>query len=178
MNKESWISIAGYQGLYDVSNIGNVRSIGRKVKYNHHATGETHFRNTKEKILKISTNKGNGYKYINLHHPITGVTTISIHRLVAIHFINNKNADPCVNHIDGIKANNVVSNLEWCTHKENSIHSSKNNLTPKGENHYKSTLSDSDIFDIRRSKRSIPALAKHYGVEYRSMWQIVKGITR
>lgn len=174
---EIWKEIKGYEN-YNISNVGNVMSKGRKVRYIHAVTGEEHFRNTKDKILKVVTNNKNGYEYINLSDSLKGVSTFSIHRLVAINFVDNENNKPCVNHIDGIKTNNVVSNLEWCTHKENSIHSSENNLTHKGERHYKSTLSNSDVLNIRKSKMSVPDLARYYGVEYRSMWQIVKGITR
>lgn len=174
---EIWKDVKGYEN-YSISSIGNVISKGRKVRYNHSATGKESFREKKEKLLKPVTNKQNGYKYINLSNSLNVVSTFSIHRLVAINFVGNINNKPCVNHIDGIKTNNVVSNLEWCTYKENSIHSSENNLTPKGEKHYKSVLSNLDVSDIRKSKMSVPALARYYGVEYRSMWQIVKGIRR
>lgn len=68
-----------------------------------------------------------GYRYVSLYNGIKQKNE-SIHRLVAIHFIENKSLKYAVNHIDGNKANNVSSNLEWVTRSENEIHASENNL--------------------------------------------------
>lgn len=71
-----------------------------------------------------------------------------VHRLVAIHFINNPDDLPMVNHIDGVKANNHISNLEWCTCKENTIHAFKTGLRGSGEKHYNSRLSNDLVRQI------------------------------
>lgn len=97
--KQCWRDIEGYEGLYQVSNTGRVRSL------NYGRTGKT-------KVLKQSTDKG-GYKNVNLHKS-GKYKTCKIHRLVAQAFIPNPNDLPEVNHIDENKANNQVSNLEWC----------------------------------------------------------------
>ena len=99
---EEWKDIIGYEGLYQVSNFGNVR-------------------NRKGKILKAGT-YSNGYKFVSLR-PIKTQTNWSVHRLVATHFIENPSCKKCVNHKDCDRSNNNVTNLEWCTHSENTLHS-------------------------------------------------------
>jgi hypothetical protein len=97
---EIWKDIIGYEGCYQVSNLGNVKSL------NYMHTG-------REKILKTKQKK-NGYMHINLCKD--GVTkTHSIHMLVAETFIPNTDNLPQVNHKDEVKSNNCVDNLEWCT---------------------------------------------------------------
>ena len=102
--KEIWKDILGYEGLYQVSNFGRVKSLNYK-------------RTGKERILKLLKHKC-GYLYIGLHKD-NNVKNYYIHRLVAEAFIDNPNNLPQVNHKDENKLNNVVSNLEWCDAKYN-----------------------------------------------------------
>ena len=101
--EESWKDIEGYEGLYQVSNKGRVKSL------NYHNT-------KKEKILKPVN--ANGYKRVELCKNKT-IKRLYVHRLVAQSFIENPNNYSCVNHKDECRTNNIVSNLEWCTHKYN-----------------------------------------------------------
>lgn len=105
--EEIWKDIKGYEGLYQVSNIGRVKSLN----YNH---------TKKEKILKPIKDKKN-YLYINLYKNVK-IKHIKIHRLVAEAFIPNPNNYPCVNHKDEDKSNNCVNNLEWCTYQYNNTY--------------------------------------------------------
>lgn len=110
---EVWKDIKDYNGLYQISNLGNIYS----YKTN--------------KILK-NAKSGDGYLTIQLCK--NGIIkTNKVHRLVANSFINNKNRYKEVNHIDGNKHNNNVSNLEWCNRSQNEIHAYKNGLA-KGSN--------------------------------------------
>ena len=104
MKKEIWKDIKGYEGLYQVSNLGRVKSLPRK---NH----------PKEEFRNLSPDS-KGYLRVNLFKNNKGKTH-KVHRLVAEAFIPNPNNYPQVNHKDENKANNNVDNLEWCTNKYN-----------------------------------------------------------
>ena len=114
MGKEIWRPIEGYQDKYMVSNLGRVKSIAREV--NNH-TGIIH---KPERILSCRKDK-KGYVRVYLDDN-KKTKFVPIHRLVAIAFIPNPKEKPQVNHIDGVKANNNVENLEWVTNQENQLH--------------------------------------------------------
>jgi len=114
--EEVWKDIAGFEGCYQVSNLGNVKSLYRLVGC---AFGAK--KSTPEKILKGVSSK-HGYLFVNVGKNKT------IHRLVALAFIPNPDNKPCINHINGIKSDNRLDNLEWCTYSENTTHSYINSL--------------------------------------------------
>lgn len=112
--KEEWKPIIGYEELYEVSNLGNVRSLTHKVECTNHK-----LRTVIGRVLKHSK-ISNGYYYaVNLSKD-NKIKQFMVHRLVAEAFILNPDNKPCIDHIDGNSHNNNVSNLRWCTHKENS----------------------------------------------------------
>ena len=108
---EIWKDVVGYDGYYQVSDRGNVRSVTRKDSIGRKIGG---------RILKPRYNRG-GYLLINLCKN-GKVRTKLIHRLVAEGFIPNPESLPQINHIDEVKDNNNVENLEWCTSKDNINH--------------------------------------------------------
>lgn len=110
MKKEIWKDIPGYEGLYQVSNLGRIKSMKRYTKI------PNAIRIEKEKILKLG--KRNGYYVINLCKK-NKRKSYQVHRLVAQAFIQNPKNKPYINHIDYDPTNNKVKNLEWCTQKEN-----------------------------------------------------------
>ena len=115
--EEIWKDIKGYEGVYQVSNLGNVKSVERFVK---HSCGGNKV--VKEKILK--TGKRAGYYSVLLSKE--GVhKNFCVHRLVAEAFLDNPNNLPCVNHKDENKTNNYVDNLEWCTSEYNQSYGTK-----------------------------------------------------
>ena len=114
--QEIWKDIEGYEGMYQISNKGNIRSLN----YNH-----TH------KIKKLSQETTDrGYKRIVLRYKRTAQHFL-IHRLVANTFIPNPYNKQEVNHKNGIKTDNSVDNLEWVSCKENVNHAIDNNLRPR-----------------------------------------------
>jgi hypothetical protein len=117
MENETWIAFANG---YEVSNIGNVRSIDRVIKTARYPM------NLKGRILRPAIDK-KGYKRVAIM--VDGkLITLKVHRIVAKAFIDNLNNKPQVNHIDGIKTNNHVSNLEWMNNSENVQHAFDNGL--------------------------------------------------
>lgn len=118
---EEWRPIRGYEGIYDVSNCGRVRSLSRVVN-----NGSPHGRKLPDKILLPGKLK-DGYLGVSLNRDGT-CKYFKIHRLVAQAFIPNTDNKPYVNHKDGVKTNNVASNLEWCTQAENMRHAYNNGM--------------------------------------------------
>lgn len=121
---EVWKDIVGYEGLYRISNKGNVKSLTfRKCVHGVDTVSNAD-------IMLNPTDNGNGYLIVPLFKNKQRKIHY-IHRLVAEHFIANPNKYPVVNHLDRDKKNNCVDNLEWCTQKKNVIHSSDKMKKPK-----------------------------------------------
>ena len=109
--EEIWKDIKGYEGRYQISNYGNIKSLKRNG-----CSGGM-----------IKTEKRHGYLRVRLWKEST-VKNYSIHKLVAISFLPNYDNKPFINHKDGNKENNFVGNLEWCSQKENMVHAYENGL--------------------------------------------------
>ena len=123
-NIEIWEKIPGFNSFYQVSSLGNVRSLkGNKTLFLH----------------------PNGYLQVNLYKNDKTKSRL-VHRLVASAFIPNNENKPQVNHINGDKTDNKISNLEWATAKENSQHAIKTGLKPK-RTHFKRVKIKNNIFE-------------------------------
>jgi hypothetical protein len=155
--KEIWKDLKYYEGVYQVSNLGRVKSLHRKRR----ARGYI-----RERILKPQL-KSNGYIRVSLWKNGQG-ELFWVHILVAKTFILNINNKPEVNHKDGIRSNNEVENLEWVTYSENIQHSydKLGRVAPKGEKSGMSKLTEEDVAKIRNfllkglSQRKIAKLFK------------------
>lgn len=117
--KEIWKNIYGYEGKYQVSNLGRIKSLSRK-RWN----GFT-YANKKEQILKPRLNQ-HGYLHVCLYDGNRNSKDVEIQRLVAQAFISNPNNLPCVNHKDENPQNNKVLNLEWCDYHYNNNYGNHN----------------------------------------------------
>ncbi|CDD75562.1 prophage LambdaSa2 HNH endonuclease family protein [Cryptobacterium sp. CAG:338] len=148
-----WAPVSGYEGIYEISDDGRIRSLdrwhtgkdGRRVPY---------------KGRMIAPGIGvNGYKVVSLWKNGKG-KSVYIHRLVAETFIKNPENKKTVNHKDGNRTNNNVSNLEWATYSENNLHEYRV-LGKKGTGR---KLTDMQVVFIRNSKESPRVLAAMFGV--------------
>lgn len=161
---ETWKKIPKLNNEYEVSNTGKIRSVdGFVVRSN----GKPYFRKSKQLKTYIPTN---GYEQ-GAASVNKKLQNYKIHRLVAEAFIPNPLNKEEVNHIDGNKLNNNVSNLEWCTRQENIAHSIENKLqTPfKGEEVGNSILKEADVLYIRQNYKprilTRKSLAEMFGVK-------------
>ncbi|WP_277630368.1 NUMOD4 motif-containing HNH endonuclease [Atopococcus tabaci] len=128
---EIWKDVPGYEGIYEVSNIGRVRTKEGKTTHSvRHGK-----RVWKSRVLKEKDPNGRDVRVSLWKNKID--RTFLVHRLVAMAFIPNPNGYGSINHIDGNPRNNRVENLEWCTHKMNNNHAFDNGLIKTG---YKTTL--------------------------------------
>jgi hypothetical protein len=160
MENEEWRDVVGYEGLYEVSNYGNIR-------------------NYKTKIKKLFVFDKKGYVRVSLYKN-SKPTMKRVHRFVALAFISNPLKKSQVNHIDGDKDNNIVSNLEWVTNQENMTHAIKSGLfdnvrnNNKGSKNNSAKLTENDVFEIRKSDLNYSVLAKKYNVDRSNIYLIVK----
>ena len=170
MEKEIWKDIKGFEGRYQVSNFGNIKSLPKLHKYNRG------YYLTKEKILKNNIGQ-RGYLYVNLSNENHYSKGYQIHRLVAQAFIPNIENKPCVNHIDGNKRNNIVSNLEWCSYLENNIHAYKTGLK---ENKSRAKIKVAQIKDgnIVATYNSLNSASKITGFGRTTLECAIKGIIK
>jgi len=152
---EVWKSIPSYEKSYEASNLGNVRSINRTVihKGNYRCK-------IKGKILSQHLSN-RGYLSIMLWKNNCG-KNFSVHALIAKTYLGLCPRDFETSHINGIKTDNRVCNLEYKSHLENIREKEKHGTIPKGINHPNSKLTEEDVKIIRSSKKSNKILAKRF----------------
>lgn len=156
-NLEIWADIIDYVGLYKVSNKGRV------------------YNTVTNTILAVYTDRG-GYNKCTLMKDKQRKSCL-LHRIVAKAFIPNHENKKTINHIDGDKSNNSVSNLEWATMSENSKHAWQTGLK-KSSNNGRSKLTEADVLKIREryaAGESGAIIAKSYGVSKQNVYVIARG---
>lgn len=122
-----WLDVVGYEGIYEISNNGLVRTKESKITY----TERHGIRKWKQRVLKQKIGKKDNCHRVSLWKDGKKKTCL-VHRLVAEAFIPNPENKGFVNHLDGNRHNNHVENLEWNTYKENNNHAFDNNLIQTG----------------------------------------------
>lgn len=152
---EVWLPVPSYEGYY-VSNFGRVKSF---------YTG---------KILKPAISLG--YLFVHLCNN-SKRKIFYVHRLVAQLFVSNPDNKPQINHRDGNRLNNHISNLEWCTSAENIKHAVEHNLIPSCEDNYLAKLTQEQIFYIRDNpdNLTLKQLADMFGMAFQTISTIQLG---
>ena len=151
---EEWRDIEGYEGLYQVSNLGRVKSLRNN-------------KTRKEKILKVKKNT-TGYLYFSLYKNNVGKNYL-LHRLVAEAFLENPNNYPCINHKDENKEKNNVNNLEWCTYLYNS------NYGTRTERIVKSRLISIYCLETNKYYNSIKQASEELNLDSSKIVKVLKG---
>ena len=175
MEYEVWKPVPHYEGYYEISNTGRLRSVDKEVASK---AGSKQFRKGMDITPGI---RERGYKCWTFYKNGIG-KTIDIHRLVAEAFIPNPENKPQVNHKDGNKLNNNVSNLEWVTNQENIKHAVQHKLhdVPSGTANKLSVLTADIVRDARKRRAKgerVSDLAKEYGVCRETLNRAVTGTT-
>lgn len=164
-SQENWRAIPGYEGRYCVSDLGNVMSMD--------------FLGTGLPGLMKGTENHSGY--LTLELSLRGKKKrFHIPRLVMLAFIGPRPPNAQINHIDGDKKNNKLSNLEYCSRSENIRHAYSIGLMQVGEDHSKAKLTSTAVIEIRRlhaGGSSANALGRQFGITGATVRQIVSGRT-
>ena len=163
---EEWRDVVGYEGLYEVSNEGRVRSRFREGEYAARwGIAKMRFPAKERKISKTPA----GYCYVSLSK--NGIQSKHlVHRLVMEAFAGR--SDRQVNHLDGVKGNNKVSNLEYCTSAENLRHCINVLGKKRGSSAGGAKLTETDIPKIRSDSRKLREIAQDYGVTLQAIYLV------
>lgn len=141
---EVWEDVVGYEGLYEVSSHGRVWATVRIGFTDSKRTGG-HFRKQGGQFIKGFINK---LGYVQLPLRKDGKTKLhTVHRLVAMAFLPNQDKE--VNHIDGVKSNNLLGNLEWSNRRQNALHSTRVLGKNRGESNSQTKLTKEQVLEIK-----------------------------
>lgn len=163
LENEVWLDIKDFEGFYQVSNCGRIRSKTRIS--NSSKSGKSYKRILNSRIIRPNFTRGS-YMSVGLHKN-GKAKTMSLHRLVAAAFLENPDNLPEVNHIDSNPINNHVENLEWCSTLDNRLHAMEfGKWNFKGEKAVFSKLTNEKVLTIRANieNKSIAKLAAEFGV--------------
>ena len=164
---EIWIEVKDFEN-YEISNLGNVRRKKCVIIYKNGMQCSYNEKFLNKEIVRLKYNRVTLSKNGNTKR-------FQIHRLVAIHFLENIEQKPCVNHIDGNGFNNNLSNLEWCTYSENERHS----YDVLNKLNHNRKLNDNDILNIKNLAKfgvngNIKKLSLTYNVNFSTIYNILK----
>lgn len=168
--QEQWKDIKGFEGRYQVSNLGRVRSVDH---YANISNGNKRF--VKGRILKQWKNC-NGYMCIKMWNNVKRKNFV-VHRLVAMAFIENPNRLPDINHKDEVKQNNVVTNLEWCSHSYNALYGSCQDRLRKYKQK-KVNMIDKNTNTILKTFNSMKIAGKEMGIHKEQISSVCRGLRK
>ena len=158
---EEWRDVVGWEGFYQVSSAGNVKSVDRRIKQN--GRFGVYTRIMKGKMLKhgLCTN---GYISVGLTRPGRKPRAHLVHRLVAFAFLGKPSPGMEVCHGNGIRSDNRVVNLRWATRSENHADKKKHGTNLSGEQNPMHKLDENSVLEIRSSNETLAVLSKRFGV--------------
>lgn len=166
---ERLVPITGYEGLYDVSNLGRVRS--------YHNFG---FKRRDNPRMMNPTKERYGYLQLTLCKN-TVHEQIKVHQIVARAFLPPNPGGMQIDHVNGVKTDNRVDNLEWVTPKENTLRSVKTGLKPKGERHWRHKLTKLQVDEIRSLYKTgnytHRSLGEIFGVSHSVVGNVIRNQT-
>lgn len=175
---EQWKPVLGYEDLYEVSNLGRVRSLDR-VECVPDKNGVYHERIRKGRVLKPNYDGRGNYLHVSLRRSGSGISR-NVHRMVAQAFVPNPDGYKEVNHKDEDKTNNRADNLEWCSHLYNNQYGTKADAS-KGERNSQAKITRETVLEIRSLFKDgdpvygLTPLAKRYGLSVSHTCAIIKG---
>ena len=161
--EEVWKDVKGFEGFYQVSNIGNVKRLISERVFAERLIGRTIDRYGY--VKRVLCKNGKMFHFTE-------------HRLVGVTFIDNPENKSTINHINGVKTDNKVENLEWNTNLENKQHAISTGLTDlKGTKHPKCKLTEKQVLEIRKIgfSETRTYLSKKYGVSRNNILGIIRG---
>jgi hypothetical protein len=162
---DEWRPVAGFEGLYEVSRSGQIKRVGKAAKRGNGLGGGAVIGR-----IMIQRHRSNGYLNVSLSKEGAASNHL-VHRIMALAFLPQPDKEQkFINHIDGNKLNNSLSNLEWVTFSENIIHSYRLGRTP-----HSGKLNKDQVLAIRASPERAKTLAPQYGVTQRSIHAIKAG---
>jgi len=167
--KEVWKDVKGWEGFYQVSNLGRFKGVERLDSRGY---------KQKERIMK---GYDNGHGYIHVYGSKNGIAkTLKLHRIIAEAFIPNPNNLPCVNHKDENRANNHVDNLEWCTYSYNNTYGDRLKKIKKSEGWKKSWK---PIYVIKQDGtkewfESLTSASEKYNLDISNVSGVLRGINK
>lgn len=177
MTREVWRDIAGYEGLYQASNLGRIRSLDRTIRRN---GIDVHW---KGRILQPKV----PYPYLGVMLSKNGkARSFRVHRLVAMAFVPNPDNLPVVDHIDSDKTNNAASNLRWCTNQQNLAFAKEAGLitgptpfsqrTPEQQEHYSRVRKKAILRSDGKRYECTAEAAEDLGVTYSAVMHVLRGL--
>ena len=175
--EEIWKDVVGWEGLYQVSSLGRIKSLSRKTKMFSTRWNCWYYQKTKDRILKQHISH-RGYNRVELFIKSSETHGYYVHVLVAKAFIDNPNSKQTVNHINEIKTDNRVENLEWATHYEQMQHYRNNGVKKySGQFHYRAKITEEQAIEIIRSNEPNSNICRKYNLSKSAVWSIRNGVS-
>jgi hypothetical protein len=168
--KEEWRDVVGYEGLYQVSTLGRVKSLEKRLRIK---SGNYRI---KLETIKRQHVANNGYLTVGLSDSGKN-RNVLVHRLIAEAFIENSGNLETVNHINGIKTDNNVHNLEWCSHRDNLLHALENGLRKPRKKKLDDIQALTTITHLSAKNRTMADISRHFNVSEALIARIKNGET-